>query len=71
MKAPEAVTVDQAITSRQSCRRFLDRPVSKAQLYHLLDVARYAPSGSNVQPWKVYAIGGDKKEALCREILED
>ncbi len=71
MKAPATGTVDQAITSRQSCRRFLDRPVSKAQLYHLLDVARYAPSGSNVQPWKVYAIGGEQKDALCSEILED
>ena len=63
--------VDAAITSRQSCRRFLDRPVSKSQLRHLLDVARFSPSGSNVQPWKVYAIGGEKKEALSREILED
>lgn len=71
MKATAAGAVDQAITSRQSCRRFLDRPVSKAQLHHLLNVARHAPSGSNVQPWKVYAIGGEKKDALCGEILED
>ena len=63
--------VDAAITSRQSCRRFLDRSVSRAQLYHLLDVARHAPSGSNVQPWKVYAVGGDKKDALSKEILQD
>ena len=71
MTETAASPVDKAITSRQSCRRFLDRPVSKAQLYHLLDVARRAPSGSNVQPWKVYAIGGEKKDALCGEILED
>ncbi len=68
---PVAASVDDAITSRQSCRRFLDRPVSKQQLNHLLEVARFAPSGSNVQPWKVYAVGGEKKEALCTEILED
>lgn len=71
MSTTGKVSVDEAITSRQSCRRFTDRPVSKRQLHHLLDVARFAPSGSNVQPWKVYAIGGEKKDALCREILED
>lgn len=52
-------------------RCFLERPVTRDQLYHLLEVARHAPSGSNVQPRKVYAIGGEKKDALCEEILAD
>lgn len=65
------VSVDEAIASRQSCRRFTDRPVSKQQLQQLLEVARFSPSGSNVQPWKVYAVSGDKKDALSKEILED
>ena len=69
MEAETAISVDDAIKSRQSMRRFLDRPVTKDQLDHLLDVARHAPSGSNVQPWKVYAVGGEKKDALCAEIL--
>lgn len=71
MDAETAISVDEAIKSRQSMRRFLDRPVTREQLHHLLDVARFAPSGSNVQPWQVYAVGSDKKEALCAEILED
>ena len=62
MEAETAISVDDAIKSRQSMRRFLDRPVSKDQLDHLLDVARHAPSGSNVQPWTVSAVGGEKKE---------
>ena len=69
MEVETAISVDDAIKSRQSMRRFLDRPVTKDQLDHLLDVARHAPSGSNVQPWKVYAVGGEKKDALCAEIL--
>lgn len=61
--------IDHAITSRQSVRRFTDEPVSKAQVEHLLDVARWAPSGTNTQPWKVYAITGEPKTAMSAEIL--
>jgi nitroreductase len=71
MNETKPMDVDEAITSRQSCRRFLDRQITREQVHHLLEVGRFAPSGSNVQPWKVYAIGGEKKEALCEEILED
>lgn len=71
MDAEIATSIDDAIQTRQSVRRFLDRPVTKEQLHHLLDVARHAPSGSNVQPWKVYAVGGTRKDALCSEILAD
>lgn len=71
MNKEAASSVDDAITSRQSCRRFIDQPVSRQRLQQLLEIARFAPSGSNVQPWKVYAIRGQKKDALCKEILED
>ena len=63
--------VDEAITTRHSVRAFLDEPVEKKLIYHLLDVARYAPSGTNTQPWHVYVSAGDKKTAMCREILAD
>ncbi|MDX1431782.1 MAG: nitroreductase [Gammaproteobacteria bacterium] len=66
-----ARSVDEAITSRHSVRAFLDEPVAKEVVHHLLDVARFAPSGTNTQPWHVYAIGGDRKAAMCREILAD
>lgn len=66
-----ARSVDDAITSRHSVRAFLDKPVSKESVYRLLQVARHAPSGTNTQPWHVYVITGDGKDALCREILAD
>ena len=32
---------------RESCRVYADRPVTREQLVHLVDVARFAPSACN------------------------
>ncbi|NQU59771.1 MAG: nitroreductase [Rhodospirillales bacterium] len=65
-----AATVTEAITSRRSIRRFLPDPVSRATVERLLGIASRAPSGTNMQPWRVYAVAGDRKEALSNAILE-
>jgi nitroreductase len=41
-----------------SVRAFLDRPVSGAVVAEILDIAHGAPSGGNLQPWRVYALAG-------------
>ena len=66
-----ATSIDDAIRSRHSVRSFLDRLVPRDTLEHILNVARYAPSGTNTQPWQVYVLGGEVKEALSAEILAD
>ncbi len=66
-----ASTIAEAITSRHSVRAFLDQPVSRETIEHLLDLARYAPSGTNTQPWHVYVLGGDVKRDLSAAILTD
>ncbi len=71
MTRTPAKTVDDAITSRYSCRRFIDRAVTREQIEHLLDVARHAPSGSNTQPWQVYVVTGETKEAISAAIVAD
>ena len=62
--------VDEAIRTRHSMRRFLPTPVPKATVSELLELASRAPSGTNIQPWKVYALGGDVKTSLSTAILE-
>jgi len=52
------MNVSDAIDSRMSCRAFLPTPVPEATVRAILDGARRAPSGGNVQPWRVYAITG-------------
>ncbi len=65
-----AATVEDAITSRRSIRRFLPDPVERETVEHLLAVASRAPSGTNIQPWKVYVVAGQAKEKLSAAIIE-
>lgn len=60
--------VDDAVVSRRSIRGFLPRPVSKQELQHILTVASRAPSGSNIQPWRVYALSGSTLDAVKSEL---
>ena len=61
--------VDQAIRSRHSMRNFLDKPVPQALVRELLELAACAPSSTNVQPWKVYALCGADKAALSAAVM--
>lgn len=58
-----------AIRSRQSIRAFSDRPVSKDDIETLLEVARWAPSGSNIQPWKVHVLTGAARDRLVSTVM--
>lgn len=49
--------VTQAVETRKSIRAFLDTPVEDDTIVSLLEKAARAPSGGNVQPWRVYVIG--------------
>ena len=63
------MNVDEAITSRKSVRRFLPTPVPRATVEHILEVAARAPSGHNVQPWRVYALAGEPLAKLGAAVL--
>jgi nitroreductase len=69
MKIIDQQSVDEAIVSRHSIRAYLDKPVPQALLEDLLEVARFAPSGTNTQPWKVYALTGQPKDDLANALL--
>ena len=51
--------VSEAVTNRKTIRAFLDTPVSDETIRGLLEKASRAPSGGNVQPWRVYVVNGD------------
>ncbi len=67
--SPQQEAVDAAITSRRSIRAFLDKPVERADIERILEVAARAPSGTNTQPWKVYVLTGQARERLSEAIL--
>ncbi|MDA1089934.1 MAG: nitroreductase [Proteobacteria bacterium] len=65
-----AASAEDAINSRRSIRRFLADPVPKETVEHLLAIASRAPSGTNIQPWRVYAVAGKALKALSAAILK-
>ena len=54
-----ALNVWDAMQARKTIRNFLSSPVSNETLADLLEKAARAPSGGNLQPWRVYVINGD------------
>jgi nitroreductase len=58
------MNVSEALKARISVRAFTAEPVSEAVLREILDVARYAPSGGNLQPWRVIAVAGAERDAV-------
>lgn len=70
ISSPEQQAVDAAITSRRSIRAFLPTPLAREDIEQILHVAARAPSGTNVQPWRVHVLTGAAKEELSRRILE-
>jgi nitroreductase len=52
------MNVSEAVEARVTIRAFLDKPVAKETLKDILVRAARAPSGGNLQPWRVYALSG-------------
>ena len=59
-----SMTVSDALRRRISTRAFLDTPVSEAEIRDLLDEARWAASGGNLQPWKVHVVAGEARQRV-------
>ena len=70
MHTPGMMTVEEAITGRHCFRAFLPKPVPRELVERILRIAGRAPSGSNVQPWKVWVLEGPIKEEIGRELAE-
>lgn len=66
-----AEIVEQAIVSRQSIRAFLPTPVPRETVERILTAASYAPSGSNMQPWKVRVVTGAVKDRLIAAVTKE
>lgn len=56
--------VSEAVRRRMSVRAFRPDPVPGALVREILELAHGAPSGGNLQPWRVYALTGAPLDAL-------
>jgi len=62
-----ALDVYEAIKRRRSIRKFKKESISQDQIEKLIEVARFAPSGSNVQPWRFIIVKDNQiKSELCK-----
>jgi nitroreductase len=64
------MNVTEAVTTRISTRAFLNTPVSETQLREILNIARWSPSGGNLQPWHVYGLSGESMKTFKSQVLE-
>ncbi|RJX36576.1 MAG: nitroreductase [Desulfarculus sp.] len=64
------MNVSQAITTRRSCRAFLDQPVPRETLERLLLLACAAPSAINLQPWQFTVVQGLEVARLAKRLLQ-
>jgi nitroreductase len=60
--------VAKAVAARFSTRAYLDRPVPLETIRRILDRARQAPSGGNLQPWQVTVVAGRPLQALIAKV---
>jgi nitroreductase len=60
--------VFEAIVGRRSVRRYKLDPVPKKLIERILDAARWAPSGGNIQPWKFIVINDRNILELIRKV---
>jgi len=64
------MTVSEALKTRKSTRAFLPQEVSPTLIKAILNDAKHAPSGVNMQPWHVCVVTGEKKRTLETKVIE-
>jgi nitroreductase len=60
--------IDQTIKGRRSIRKYQDRDIPDSVIKELLDLATYAPSSMNGQPWYFIVVRAEKAKKQLAEI---
>ena len=58
-----------AVMSRRSVRGFQNREVPQDVINKVFDLARWAPSNTNIQPWQTYVASGATRDALRGQMM--
>ena len=59
------------LNERQSCRKYLNKPVEKEKLVKCIEAARLAPSACNSQPWHFVVVSNKELVLKVSECLQD
>ena len=63
----KATSVSEALDTRLTCRAFTNKVPEKRLIIDLLEKAKRAPSGGNLQPWKIWVVSGNP----LKDFIED
>jgi nitroreductase len=63
----ETISVEQAIKSRRSIRKYVQQPIDREDLQNLFELVRLSPSAWNLQPWRFHVVINEE----LKQKLED
>lgn len=64
-----AQCVSSVMRSRRAVRAFKPEPLRRDLVERILEDAAAAPSGANIQPWRVYVVSGSVKDDLANAVV--
>ena len=71
LKEPAFMNVTDAVMKRKTTRDFLPDSIDDSVIRDLLEKASRAPSGGNVQPWKIWVINGESMAAFRQHMADE
>ncbi|MFW6409506.1 MAG: nitroreductase family protein [Halanaerobiales bacterium] len=52
---------EKLLRERRTIREYTDQEIDSKTLENIVDIARFAPTGNNVQPWEMVVVTDEKK----------
>lgn len=71
MSEKNSMSVMEAIRTRKSVRRYLNKPVEEEKLKQILEAARLAPSASNLQEWRFVIVRDPETKKKLAEVADN
>lgn len=65
------MNVSDAVTTRRTIRAYRTDPVPESVIREVLDLARYAPSNSNTQPWRIDIASSAARDRLQAALMDE
>jgi hypothetical protein len=65
------LSVEDAIRQRRSVRGYLDKPVAADVMRQVFELAQWAPSNCNIQPWQVYVASGATRDRIREKLIKN
>lgn len=69
--SPAETSFEDVVRNRHSIRGFLDKSVPQETLDAVFELAQWAPSNCNIQPWLVYVASGVTRDSMRQQFTDN